>query len=82
MLQKKEGDYANAKINYERALKIVSEKLGLQHPKIGIYSVNLGDIYRKLGDWAEAETAYVPIFFFFFSNAERLLQVRARSPDS
>jgi tetratricopeptide (TPR) repeat protein len=40
------------------AMSIVSELFGAAHPKIGIYSVNLGDIERKLGDFEKAEVAY------------------------
>ncbi len=75
MLEKKNGDYANARLHYERgdiccfgllffvgflctAMSIVSELFGPAHPKIGIYSVNLGDIERKLGDFEKAEIAY------------------------
>ena len=48
ILSKKEGNYTEA-LNYlKQALKLYKHYYGEQHPTIGIYLTNVGDIYRKV----------------------------------
>jgi tetratricopeptide (TPR) repeat protein len=46
MLEKKEGKYEEALQHYRTALRIATHFFGKQHPSVGMYLTNLGDIYR------------------------------------
>ncbi len=48
MLLKKEGQYNESLEYLKQALKISKHFYGDQHPTIGIYLTNVGDIYRKV----------------------------------
>jgi Tfp pilus assembly protein PilF len=48
MLFKKQGQYNDGLDYLKRALKISKHYHGEQHPSIGIYLTNIGDIHRKV----------------------------------
>jgi tetratricopeptide (TPR) repeat protein len=48
ILYKKEGKYTEALEYLKQALKISKHYYGQEHPSIGIYLTNVGDIYRKV----------------------------------
>ncbi len=48
ILYKKQGKYTEALDYIKQALKISKHFNGQQHPDIGIYLTNVGDIYRKV----------------------------------
>lgn len=58
MLNKKEGKYEEALVYYKTALQIGKFFFGANHPSIGMYLTNLGDIYRKQGNFNKAEGIY------------------------
>ncbi len=58
MLNKKEGKYNEALECYKTALQIGKYFFGADHPSIGMYLTNLGDIYRKQGNFNKAEGIY------------------------
>ena len=43
---------------YKKALKIAKHLFGKDHPHVGMYLNNLGDVYRKKGDFRKAEGIY------------------------
>lgn len=43
---------------YKKALKIAKHLFGKNHPSVGMYLNNLGDVYRKKGDFRKAEGIY------------------------
>jgi Tfp pilus assembly protein PilF len=48
VLLKKEGKYNEALDYFKQALRISKHYYGQDHPTIGIYLTNVGDIYRKV----------------------------------
>ena len=58
MLNKKEGKYDEALGYYKTALQIGKYFFGANHPSIGVYLTNLGDIHRKQGNFNKAEGIY------------------------
>ena len=53
-LLKKEGDLAGAKAHYERALAMLKETYGPEHPQLTTTLSNLSDVLEELGDKAGA----------------------------
>ena len=48
MLLKKEGKYNEALDYLKQAIKISKHYYGQEHPTVGIYLTNVGDIHRKV----------------------------------
>jgi len=55
---KKRGDYFKAKLLYRRALLILENELGSNHPYVGLILNNLAELYRNQGDYADAKPLY------------------------
>lgn len=66
MLAKKEGKYPEALKYYKTALRISTHFFGKDHPSVGIYLTNLGDVYRKQGDYKNAEATYFQACNYIF----------------
>jgi Flp pilus assembly protein TadD len=66
------GDLVGARTQQERALQIIEQALGPDHPRVAICRNDLGDVLGDLGDLAGARTEY-----------ERALEIseRALGPD-
>lgn len=73
MLNKKEGKYEEALTCYKTALQIGKFFFGASHPSIGMYLTNLGDIYRKQGNFNKAEGIYSQVFLLFYLNLVHFL---------
>jgi tetratricopeptide (TPR) repeat protein len=58
-LKEKKGEYSSAMTNFNLALDIVRNSLGISHPKVGFYLSNLADVYRKMGQYVEAQQFYI-----------------------
>jgi len=52
------GDYASAKLTFERALRTDEVAYGFDHPNVAIRVNSLGDVLRILGDFGEAKAAF------------------------
>lgn len=52
------AEYANAKVLFERALKIAETTFGVDHPEAAICVNNLGLVLRGLGDLSRAKAAF------------------------
>jgi len=50
--------YPEARVNYERALKISEAALGPDHPNVAIHVNGLGTVLRNLGDLAGAKASF------------------------
>jgi len=41
------GNYEQAQEFHQKAIEIIVSKLGPEHPKVGFFTSNLADIFRK-----------------------------------
>lgn len=55
IVKKKEGLYAEAAEYYRKALEIIEKYYGTTHYKLGMYTFNLADVYRKMGNFNAAD---------------------------
>jgi tetratricopeptide (TPR) repeat protein len=53
-----EKKYAEAEMNYKRAIESCKQALGAKHPQLAIRHNNLGEVYRVQGRNGEAEQCY------------------------
>jgi len=54
-LKKKEGAYSDAITQYKKAMAIIEHNFGHEHYKMGLYTFNLADAYRKMGQFDQAD---------------------------
>jgi Tfp pilus assembly protein PilF len=67
-LLRSQGDYARARLYYERALAICEKVLGLEHPNTAQSLNNLGFLLKSQGDHAGARP--------YYERALRILEAR------
>ena len=56
-----EGNYADARVAFEKGIRVLEHALGSAHTRVGEQMLLLGDVYRKQAEWVRALDTYTRV---------------------